>query len=172
MMEQVGEKCVKMDGEGKIGWILQHGNMSEQERENFLDFFDEQADETRVGLCVMGGIFGEGIDLRADRLIGAAIVGTGLPIVGKERELFRNYYEEKKKKGFEFAYLYPGMNKVLQAAGRVIRTVEDRGAILLLDERFIRNEYRNLFPKEWNNHHIVNIKQMGELLDQFWKNHT
>lgn len=93
----------------------------------------------------MGGIFGEGIDLKNDRLIGAIIVGTGLPQVSDEREILKNYYDERGLSGFDYAFRYPGMNKVLQAAGRVIRTSEDRGVILLLDERFLQREYGALF---------------------------
>ena len=124
---------------------------------------------TRIGFCVMGGIFGEGIDLKKDRLIGAVIVGTGLPMVCNERELFRSYYQERKQKGFEYAYLYPGMNKVLQAAGRVIRTMEDKGAILLLDSRFLQEEYVALFPREWFPNLLVNKRNICEALKMFWK---
>ena len=95
----------------------------------------------------MGGIFGEGIDLKNDRLIGAIIVGTGLPQVSDEREILKNYYDERGLSGFDYAFRYPGMNKVLQAAGRVIRTSEDRGVILLLDERFLQREYGALFSE-------------------------
>ena len=116
----------------------------------------------------MGGIFGEGIDLRRDSLIGAIIVGPGLPMVCNERELFRNYYEEKSGQGFAYAYLYPGMNKVQQAAGRVIRTIEDAGCILLLDNRFGTSSYRDLFPREWTPVHTVTRSTMPKLVEQFW----
>ena len=116
----------------------------------------------------MGGIFSEGIDLKNDRLIGTVIVGTGLPMVCDDRELFRAYYEEREGKGFEYAYLYNGMNKVLQSAGRVIRTTDDIGVILLLDERFMQNQYTTLFPKEWYPYEIVNLTSLKERLDDFW----
>ena len=148
---------------------MQRTGMTEKEKEEFLGFFDESSDTTRIGFCVMGGIFGEGIDLRADRLIGAVIVGTGLPQVCNERELFRNYYDEKNGSGFDYAYLYNGMNKVLQSAGRVIRTAEDRGAILLLDERFTQPSYRNLFPQEWYPYSYVTVDKVGEMTEEFWK---
>ena len=119
-------------------------------------------------MCVMGGIFAEGIDLKEDRLIGTVIVGTGLPMVGYEREQFRNYYDEKKNSGFEYAYLYPGMNKVLQAGGRVIRTINDRGVILLLDDRYTTRQYNSLFPREWSGYRYVNIDNMNYLLNEFW----
>lgn len=148
--------------------IMQKTSMGELEKEEFLASFEENPTQTRVGYCVMGGIFSEGIDLKRDRLIGSVIVGTGLPQVCNERELFRGYYDERNGTGFDHAYLYPGMNKVLQSAGRVIRTVEDKGAILLLDERFLNSQYRNLFPREWEQYEIVNQKRMSERLEEFW----
>lgn len=153
---------------GKVHLLLQLPGMNEYEKEQFLGYFDEENRGTLIGFCVMGGIFGEGIDLRAERLIGAVIVGTGLPMVCNERELFRNYFDEKNSSGFEYAYLYNGMNKVLQSAGRVIRTDEDRGAILLLDERFGTEQYRRLFPQEWYPFEYTDLKSMGKLLEEFW----
>lgn len=151
-------------------YVIQRDNMSEQEREEFLESFNVTDNVTMLGLCVLGGVFGEGIDLRDDRLIGTVIVGTGLPMVGNERELFRYYYDNECGKGFEYAYLYPGMNKVLQAAGRVIRTANDRGCILLLDDRFTTGQYSCLFPREWRNIKYINFNQMNPLLKEFWKN--
>ncbi|MCR5791861.1 MAG: ATP-dependent DNA helicase [Lachnospiraceae bacterium] len=148
--------------------LVQQSDMSEGEREEFLQTFSENSEGTRVGLCIMGGIFGEGIDLKNDDLIGAVVVGTGLPMVCAERELFREYYDEKKKAGFEYAYLYQGMNKVLQSAGRVIRTTEDVGAILLLDERFLEKRYTDLFPREWFPYKRVNQNTMKKELAMFW----
>lgn len=148
--------------------LLQKPNMTEAQKEEFLEMFTEDS-KTRVGLCVMGGIFGEGIDLKADRLIGAVVVGTGLPQVCDERELFRSYYEEMSGRGFDYAYLYNGMNKVLQSAGRVVRTDTDKGAILLLDERFLDNSYQQLFPREWFPHEVVTLQGMDKLLENFWK---
>ena len=153
---------------GKTYLLLQLPSMTETEKEAFLKIFDDTNTGTLIGFCVMGGIFGEGIDLRAERLIGAVIVGTGLPQVCNERELFRNYFDERNGNGFEYAYLYNGMNKVLQSAGRVIRTNDDRGAILLLDERFGTDQYRNLFPQEWYPYETVNEESMKELLKDFW----
>lgn len=150
--------------------IVQRSNMSETKREEFLEHFALEPTHTRIGFCVMGGIFSEGIDLKEDRLIGAVIVGTGLPMVCNERELFRNYYNEKTGKGFDYAYLYNGMNKVLQSAGRVIRTSEDKGAILLLDERFSQKQYKNLYPKEWYPNITVNQSSMKKTLEEFWEN--
>lgn len=150
----------------------QKSNMTEDKREEFLLQFRADATETHIGLCVLGGIFGEGIDLKGERLIGAVIVGTGLPLVCEERELFRRYYDEKAGEGgndgFSGAYLYPGMNKVQQAAGRVIRTMEDKGAILLLDDRFAGNQYTSLFPREWYPYETVTLAAVQGVLRDFW----
>ena len=152
--------------------LMQAGSMTEAEREAFLSEFASDNEETLLGLCVMGGIFSEGIDLTADRLIGAVIVGPGLPMVCNERELFRSYYAERNDAGFEYAYLYPGMNKVLQAAGRVIRTTDDVGAILLLDDRFLLHSYKSLFPHEWGNLKQVSLQTLSDELDNFWRAHS
>lgn len=148
--------------------LIQSQTMQETEKEEFLNAFQAGNEHTLVGLCVMGGIFGEGIDLKEDRLIGTAIVGTGLPQVCNERELFKSYYDRLKGSGFDYAYLYPGINKVFQAGGRVIRTANDRGVILLLDERFAGKSYRELFPREWFPCEITNKKGMKEILHSFW----
>ncbi len=110
-----------------------------------------------MAFCVLGGIFGEGIDLKKEQLIGALIVGTGLPQISSEREILMEYYDRRCGEGFDFAYRYPGMNKVLQAAGRVIRTAEDAGVIILLDERFLQGDYRRLFPREWEKREVCSV---------------
>ena len=148
--------------------LMQHNNMKEHEREAFLEEFEKERQGTLVAFCVMGGIFGEGIDLKNDRLIGAIIVGTGLPQVSDEREILKNYYDERGLSGFDYAFRYPGMNKVLQAAGRVIRTSEDRGVILLLDERFLQREYGALFPREWEKRSVCGLPQLREEVSRFW----
>ncbi len=165
-MKQVTDRIVETD---ERHMLVQRSDMREKDREEFLEAFDADRTDSVVGCCVMGGIFGEGIDLREERLIGAVIVGTGLPMVCHERELFREYYEEKKSKGFDYAYLYPGINKVFQAAGRVIRTVNDKGAILLLDERFCQRGYKDLFPREWLPCDVVDRSQMRLKLEKFWE---
>ena len=152
----------------EVSCILQSSNMTEQEREEFLEAFQENSAKTLIGFCVMGGFFSEGIDLTGERLIGAAIVGTGLPQVGCEREILKNYYDEKAQNGFAYAYRYPGMNKVLQAAGRVIRTKEDRGVVLLLDERFLQREYLELFPQEWQSYERCTVGNAGQKIRAFW----
>ena len=117
----------------------------------------------------MGGIFGEGIDLKNDSLIGAIIVGTGLPQVCPEREILKNHFDSMGEDGFDYAYKYPGMNKVLQAAGRVIRTAEDAGVIALLDERFMQMGYRKMFPAEWQHIKPVTIEHAGVAAANFWE---
>ncbi len=150
--------------------IAQENNMDEAAREAFLEAFDRERDGALLAFCVMGGIFGEGIDLKEDRLIGAIVVGNGLPQVSNEQEILKRYYDEDGENGFDYAYRYPGLNKVLQAAGRVIRTTEDFGVILLLDRRFLSREYNGLFPREWENAKVVNQASLGSLLEEFWQN--
>ena len=122
-----------------------------------------------LGFCVLGGIFSEGIDLKNDRLIGAVIVGTGLPQVCNEREIIRQYFEERSGNGFDYAYQYPGMNKVLQAAGRVIRTAEDIGIVALLDERFLQRSYQRMFPREWADYKVTTCNHAAFHVGEFWK---
>ena len=158
--------------EFSVNWIrsiCQTSAMKEREREEFLQEF-EQEDDSLVAFCIMGGIFSEGIDLLGEKLIGAILVGTGLPQIGNEREILRNFYAEEGENGFDYAYRYPGMNKVLQAAGRVIRTKEDTGMILLLDERFWQREYSSLFPVEWCDRMACTLTDVEEKLELFWKN--
>lgn len=149
--------------------ICQSQYMGEKEREEFLKEFEKDHDGSLIGFCVMGGVFSEGIDLAEDRLIGAVIVGTGLPQVCNDREIIRKYFDEKGMRGFDYAYLYPGMNKVLQSAGRVIRTETDRGVILLLDDRFLQRQYREALPGEWENSHICSLPKLRGYMDSFWK---
>lgn len=154
----------------KINCICQKQGMNENEREEFLNNFTSNQGEDIVGFCVMGGIFSEGIDLKKDNLIGAFIIGTGLPQISNEKEILKNYYDAKGENGFDYSYRYPGMNKVLQAAGRVIRTSEDTGVILLLDERFNSRQYKELFPREWKQPAICTIHNVSSQIDEFWKN--
>ena len=150
--------------------MMQEQNMNEQDREAFLQEFEAEREGSLAGFCVMGGIFSEGIDLTKERLIGAMIVGTGLPQVCNEREILKQYFDRHGENGFDYAYLYPGMNKVLQAAGRVIRTEEDKGVIALLDDRFAGRRYLEIFPREWRKLTYCNVKTIGEKVEQFWKN--
>lgn len=148
--------------------LIQGQGMSEEERGEFLEEFEKERSHSLVAFCVMGGVFSEGIDLKEERLIGVIIVGTGLPMVCVEQEILKGYFDETEERGFDFAYQYPGMNKVLQAAGRVIRTQEDEGVILLLDDRFLRREYLELFPREWEHYHLVNRNNVGQCVHDFW----
>ncbi len=148
--------------------LVQTQGMSEDERLSFLEHFSHENSNTLVGFVVMGGIFGEGIDLVGDRLSGAAVVGVGLPGISLERELIRVHFEDKQMPGFNYSYLYPGMNRVCQAAGRVIRSEEDRGAILLIDTRYALARYNSLFPPDWQVRFVRDEKQMIHILEKFW----
>ena len=170
MMQQVYEAFLELDTE-EIDIVLQEIGMKEEAREFFLAEFAKERRHSLVAFCVMGGIFGEGIDLKHEQLIGAIVVGTGLPQISNEREILMNYYEERSGQGFDYAYRYPGMNKVLQAAGRVIRTTEDVGVIELLDERFLQSDYRALFPREWENFDICTVENVEEKVEAFWTLH-
>lgn len=153
-----------------IRTLCQTGDMKEEDRTIFLEQFTAESKETLVGFAVMGGAFGEGVDLPGDRLIGAIIVGVGLPQVCLERDIIRDFFESAKGCGFEYAYMYPGMNKVLQAAGRVIRTETDQGIVLLIDERFSHPRYRRMFPKEWQGSVCVrDSSSVGKKVQGFWQ---
>lgn len=140
----------------KADLLVQGQGMGEAEKAEFLEEFEKERSHSLAAFCVMGGVFSEGIDLKEERLIGVIVVGTGLPMVCVEQEVLKGYFDETEEKGFDFSYQYPGMNKVLQAAGRVIRTPEDRGVILLLDDRFLRRDHLELFPREWEHFQVVN----------------
>jgi DNA excision repair protein ERCC-2 len=151
-----------------IDVIVQEPGMGEHQREDFLARFETDNPRTLVGFAVMGGIFGEGIDLVGTRLSGAAVVGVGLPAVGLERELIREYFAARLELGFEYAYMYPGINRVLQAAGRVIRTETDRGVVLLIDQRFRSEPYRALLPDHWQPMRIIDPGEFAADLSGFW----
>lgn len=168
-MYDVLEYFVNLDSGFDI--IFQKPEMGEVEKSAFLGSFTLDRDNTLVGFAVMGGMFGEGIDLVGDRLSGAVIVGVGLPQVCLERDILRKYFQDKNDMGFEYAYIYPGMNKVLQAAGRVIRTENDKGVVLLIDERFSSYNYRELLPDEWSHiKRVRNSKAIEEYIEDFWNN--
>ena len=152
----------------EIDTIVQSKKMEEIEREAFLERFSDRVERTLVGFAVMGGIFGEGIDLKGERLTGAAIVGVGLPGIGTERELIKSYYDRTRSSGFEYAYQFPGINRVLQAAGRVIRSETDRGVVLLIDQRYGRQAYRTLLPSFWQVRPMGNSTQFIMSLKAFW----
>lgn len=148
---------------------VQRPGMREEEREAFLAIFSAANEGTTVGFAVMGGIFGEGIDLSGDRLVGAIVVGVGLPQICLERNLIKAYFDERELPGFAYAYTFPGMNRVLQAAGRVIRSESDRGVVLLIDQRFGHTQYRRLFPSHWQQPRARrSVAEIGEAVRSFW----
>lgn len=150
--------------------LIQTGQMSEGEREAFLAQFVPQPTTSLVAFCVLGGIFSEGIDLKGDRLSGVAIVGVGLPQMNVEQELLKGYYDQQNGDGFQYAYQIPGMNKVLQAAGRVIRDSQDVGVVLLLDQRFNTQRYKRYFPPHWQHGVIAHtVGQLSQQIEQFWQ---
>lgn len=156
-----------------IAVAVQSASMAEEERDIFLERFQPQPGDTLVGFGVLGGIFSEGIDLKDDRLIGAVIVGVGLSQISPEQNVIMNYFDERNQMGYEYAYMFPGMNKVLQAAGRVIRSENDKGVVLLIDERFSHENYRELFPENWS--HYIKTRGLKELrmnVARFWDSHT
>ncbi|MCQ2520186.1 MAG: ATP-dependent DNA helicase [Lachnospiraceae bacterium] len=151
--------------------IVQSSDMKEADREEFLNRFQPEngnEDKSLIGFCVMGGIFSEGIDLKNDALIGAIIVGTGIPQVCLEQDIIKDFFDNRGENGYDYAYRYPGMNKVLQAAGRVIRTEEDIGVVALLDERFLERKQRMLFPREWEDCRVVNLESAPGVIESFW----
>lgn len=184
-LQQVYDKFVDAFGaDSQIECILQEGSMKEEEREAFLARFTGNAEcdlnariqmeieleeeKSLLGFCVLGGIFSEGIDLKNDSLIGAIIIGTGIPLVCNEREILKDYFQARGENGFDYAYRYPGMNKVLQAAGRVIRTADDVGVVVLLDERFLTPAYLKMFPREWEEYEVVDGAGIAKRIERFW----
>ena len=147
--------------------VMQTPGMDEKEKEEFLGMFSKE--DSITGFGVMGGMFSEGIDLTGDRLIGCIIIGVGLPKLCLERNIIRDYFNKKNSKGFEYSYTYPGMNKVLQAAGRVIRTESDRGIVMLIDDRFSSAVYRSLYPKEWRPVRYKSNEDLRSIIGSFWR---
>jgi DNA excision repair protein ERCC-2 len=153
--------------------MIQETDMPDERREDYLLSFSDKPGETMLAFAVLGGAFSEGIDLKGERLIGAAVIGVGLPLICAERNVLSDYFNRNgaSRDGFDFAYRYPGMNKVLQAAGRVIRGASDRGVVYLVDDRFGENAYRELFPADWAGYgRVNNERQLKESLERFWGN--
>lgn len=173
-MEDVYQEFTQLlaSDEEEMELVIQQKHMDEEERENFLRAFEMGREKSLIGFGVLGGIFSEGIDLINEKLIGTLIIGTGLPQVCNEREILKSYFDQKGLYGFDYAYRYPGMNKVLQAAGRVIRTEDDRGVILLLDERFQREKGKEIFPKEWADCERCRLDIVEEKIRLFWEKQT
>lgn len=153
----------------EIEAVAQKSGMSEGEREGFLGMFGTGTERTLVGFAVLGGIFGEGIDLVGERLIGVVVVGIGLPQICLERDLIREYWQNTGRSGFDFAYTFPGMNRVLQAVGRLIRTETDRGVVLLIDDRFARRAQRDLFPSWWDAKMARSTSEIAAQCEVFWR---
>ncbi len=167
-LEKVYEVFVKRYP--KVKTVVQKRGMRGAEREEFISFFENDSGKMRVGFCVLGGVFSEGVDLPGRRLIGSVIVGVGLPGFSSERNIMRDYFENRYENGFEYAYTYPGMNSVLQAAGRVIRTKEDRGVVVLIDDRYALPTYQKLFPKHWQHmKYAGNFASLAEIVRKFWE---
>ncbi len=153
------------------GIVMQKPGMSYKERQRFIDVFSERRGGTIVGFCVLGGMFSEGIDLAGESLIGALVIGCGMPQLSAERNIMATYYDEKTERGKEFAYTCPGMNKVLQAAGRVIRSETDRGVIVLIDDRLGEPNMKMLFPPHWRHmKYTSNLTSLDAILAEFWEN--
>ncbi len=169
MLEQTAEAAENSSLPLLADLLIQSAAMREEEREAYLNCFEEGRSRSLIGFCVLGSIFSEGVDLSGKRLIGVLIVGTGLPQICSEREKIRAYFDSHGKKGYDYAYRYPGMNKVLQAAGRVIRTAEDVGVILLMDYRFLYRENQQLLPEEWDSYYEVTLHNYTAVLEKFWK---
>jgi DNA excision repair protein ERCC-2 len=167
-LENVLEEYGDIMGDVKL--IVQFQGMTERQREEYLANFSTFGKKTLIGFAVMGGIFGEGIDLIGEKLSGAVIVGVGLPKLSLEQDQIKAYFNTKNGKGFLFAYTFPGMNKVMQAAGRVIRTENDRGVVLLIGDRYSTYTYNKLFPESWRFIKIIDNKiQLSEMTTRFWR---
>lgn len=139
----------------ELDTLLQATGMSELEREAFLDKFVPNQTTTLIGFAVLGGVFSEGVDLKGDRLNGVVVIGVGLPQLCYERNLISDHFNHKEKSGYDYSYVFPGMNKVLQAGGRLIRSEEDHGTIVLVDDRFLQRKYQDLLPQEWRNFTVI-----------------
>ena len=166
-LEKVHEAFVKKYP--KVHTIVQRKGMSRAQHTEFIESFKDDENKMRIGFCVLGGSFSEGVDLPGNRLIGSIIVGVGLPGFSSERNIMRDYFENRYENGFEYAYTYPGMNNVLQAAGRVIRREDDKGIVVLIDDRYGTPTYQKLFPKHWN--HLVyagDAASLAEVTKRFW----
>lgn len=159
--------------------IKQAPELTEDEKTAFLNLFHEKSlkrmdndeEKSLIGFAVLGGHFSEGIDLKGDVLIGVMVIGVGLPMIGFENELIKQYFDEREVDGFRFAYQYPGVNKVMQSAGRVIRSEEDKGVVILVDQRYATGYYKNILPKDWGNT-LTSLGMIDSQLNAFWEEHS
>ena len=160
-----------MNFDPSIRYIKQTRDMEDKDKNKFLSYFDIDPNKTTIGFAVLGGIFSEGIDFYSDKLIGAIVVGVGIPQISFERDLIKEHFESEEISGYEYAYVNPGITKIIQAAGRVIRSETDKGIIVFIDDRFAQYKYRNIIKKQYkNNEYVTNGKQIDYLLEHFWKN--
>ncbi|MBE6142824.1 MAG: ATP-dependent DNA helicase [Erysipelotrichaceae bacterium] len=160
----------RMNFKNDIRYIKQTRDMEDRDKDKFLSFFELDPSKTTVGFAVLGGIFSEGIDFYSDKLIGAIVVGVGIPQISFERDLIKEHFESEEINGYEYAYVNPGITKIIQAAGRVIRSENDKGIIVFIDDRFTQYKYRNILKKQYKNNEFVNNeRQIDYLLEQFWK---
>ena len=165
-MDTIKELNFKND----IRYIKQTRDMEDKDKDKFLSFFELDPSKTTVGFAVLGGIFSEGIDFYSDKLIGAIVVGVGIPQISFERDLIKEHFDSEEINGYEYAYVNPGITKIIQAAGRVIRSENDKGIIVFIDDRFTQYKYRNILKKQYKNNEFVNNeRQIDYLLEQFWK---
>ena len=161
MLESLAPLCEVKDTEA----LLQKPRMSESQRKAFLDELGDEC-APRVLHAVLGGVFSEGVDLPKGLLKTVAVVGPALPPVGTERDRIREWCEERYGEGFSYAFLVPGMSKVVQAAGRIVRSSEDRGAVVLVGRRFGWRDYRSLLPEEWA---VERVEDAGQAVSEFWQ---
>ncbi|MGL4798475.1 MAG: ATP-dependent DNA helicase, partial [Cellulosilyticaceae bacterium] len=166
-MEEVYKQCEKDYPDLPIR--MQSTAMDEEAREAYLGQFERNPTKTTIGFCVLGGIFSEGIDLTGDRLIGVIVVGVGLPQIGLERDLIKYYFDEKGMEGYHYAYTYPGMNKVLQAVGRLIRTEADEGVALFIDDRYLSPTYQALLPEHLLPYEVVDQQTCKGAVEQYYQ---
>ena len=154
----------------KVETVVQSRGMDAREKESFLSAFKDDEGRLRVGFCVLGGAFSEGVDLPGSRLIGSIIFGVGIPALSNERNIIMEYFDNRIGMGYEYAYTYPGMTRVMQAAGRVIRREGDRGVVVLVDDRYAEPRYRALFPKHWQGvQYTGNAHSLAEIVRRFWE---
>ncbi len=153
-----------------IDAVCQTQNMTKEQKEEFLDRFCANPTQSLVAFCLCGGIFSEGVDLVGDRLSGAVVIGTGMPGISFERDLLKEHFDKTigENCGFNFAYTYAGLNNVFQAGGRVIRTQNDVGFIVLADDRYMKISHRKNMPEHWKNFNIVSDSQtLGDIVKSF-----
>jgi DNA excision repair protein ERCC-2 len=152
-MNEVYEAFMEKQPDAEV--LLQSSNMTEGERERFLEAFQPGRNSSLIGFAVLGGIFSEGVDLKGDRLNGVIVVGVGLPQLGPDRNIIKDHFNVLGKNGYDYSYIFPGMNKVLQAGGRLIRTEEDTGVIVLVDDRYLSPKYQSMLPDEWQDYRLI-----------------